>query len=231
MRRPGLLAVAVAALLITGFVASLEAYRLKKIKKNGTSDPTSVAATIPTNEAAVSMAIQNTFNVWDDLARTNFAGTYKNKFQPSSKWSHLYLFRKGDPATSLFPQDELILLDRGNDQFISRYIAIAASLRKDDLYLYEPTGDEYWPSEYFYRGTPAKFRCSFFIHVEPAGDTATRVEIFEYQSEIWVGERFGFSAHAVFPVMFHDIRSVEPTTTDRLEVLSLILKSFVVQGH
>jgi hypothetical protein len=231
MKRIAPFALAICVLLIVGLVVALQAYRFKKIEKRGPAELSPVAATIPTNEAAVSTAIRNTFNAWDDVASTNFAGTQKNKFPAGSKWSRLYLFRKGDPATSLFPRDEVILLDRGNDSFIPRYVAIPASLRKDDLYLYEPTGDEYWPSEYFYRGRPAKFRCSFFTHIEPAGDTATRVEIFEYQPEIWVGERFGLLAHAVLPGMFHDIRSVEPTTTDRLEVLSLILKSLVVQAR
>jgi hypothetical protein len=107
------------------------------------------------------------------------------------------------------------------DHFISRYVAIAPDLRRDDLFLYEPTGDYYWDSEYWYDGAPARFRCSFIIHVEPAS-AGTRVEIFEYQPTIWIGERFGFSAHAVLPVSFHDIRPAEPTTADRGDVLKLI---------
>jgi hypothetical protein len=234
MRKLGFLALALCLLITAALLVCLEAYRFKKIEKKGPTEQSPVAATIPASATALSVTILNTFNVWEDLARTNFSGTYENKFPADSKWSHLYLFRKGDPrdpAANLFPQDELIILDRGDDPFIPRYVAIAPGLRNDDLYLYEPTGDEYWPSEYSYRGQPAKFRCSFFIHIEPASNNTTRVEIFEYQPEIWVGERFGFSAHAVLPVMFHDIRFVAPTTSDRREVLDLVQKSVAFGAH
>jgi hypothetical protein len=225
------LALALCVLIAAAFFVSLEAYRFKKIEKNGPTKIPPVTATIPAVASSVSAAIQSTFNVWEDLSRTNFSGTFKNKFPASSKWSHFFLFPNSDAPGSLFPQDELILLDRGNDEFIPRYVAIPASLRKDDLYLYEPTGDEYWSSEYSYRGQPAKFRCSFLIHIEPAGGTATRLDIFEYQPEIWVGKRFGFSAHAILPVRFYDIRLVEPTTSDRVELLELIQKSVAAKSR
>ncbi len=39
----------------------------------------------------------------------------------------------------LSPPDEQILPDRGVDHFSPRYVAIAQDLRRDDLFLYEPT--------------------------------------------------------------------------------------------
>ena len=230
MRKLGILGI-VSCLLILAFLLSLETYRFKHIKKNGPAVISPLSATIPASEPWVLDAIENTFNVWNDFARTGPSGKFQNKFPAGSKWSHFFLFSKSDPSSSVFPQDEVILLDRGNDPFIPRYVGIPANLRKNDFYLYEPTGDEFWASEYSYRGQPARFRSSFLIHVEPTQTASARVEIFEYQPQIWVGERFGFSAHAVQPGTFHDIRFVEPTTSDRLEVLSLILKSLVAQAE
>ena len=97
--------------------------------------------------------------------------------------------------------------------------ASRSQLRAQDFYLYEPSGDYYWDSEYFYAGQPAKFRCSFLIHLEPGGSSTTKVEIFEYQPTIWVGEYLGMSAHAILPTMLHDIRSAESTTVDRKNLL------------
>jgi hypothetical protein len=50
----------------------------------------------------------------------------------------------------------------------------------------------------------------------------TRVEIFEYQPVIWVGEYFGLSAHAPLPTILHDIRSADATTADRKAILTMI---------
>ena len=41
----------------------------------------------------------------------------------------------------------------------------------------------------------------------------------------WAGEYLGFSAHAPFPTMLHDIRPVEATTTERRDILTMIQKS------
>lgn len=231
MKRVGILVVVAGAVVIASFVVSVEAYRFKKIEKNGPLVVSPVAATILATSNFVSAGVQNTLNSWDDFVVAGSASKFQNKFPPDDKWSRFYLFRKSDSFGNSFPSDDLILLDRGKDRFIRRYVAIPLNLRTSDFYLYEPTGDEYWPSEYRYRGQPAKFRCSFFIHVEPAAGASTRVEIFEYQPQIWVGERFGFSAHAALPTTFHDIRFVEPTTIDRLELLSLLLKSLVTQSQ
>ena len=219
MKRPALLVACFLA--VAAFFVALEAPRLKRIEQRGPATLSPVAITVSESPATVGAAIRKVFNNWADLAASRGSARFENKFPLGTKWSRLFLFERGDSLRRLFPPDEEILRDRGVDHFIPRYVTIAPDLRRHDLFLYEPTGDYYWNSEYWYDGAPARFRCSFIIHVEPAG-AGTQVEIFEYQPTIWVGERFGFSAHAVLPVTFHDIRPAEPTTGDREDVLKLI---------
>ena len=195
--------------------------KFKKIEKRGPS-PESVAGILPGEVSAVAAAISRYFNNWSDFNAADRRGNYQNKFPNNNQWSHFYLFRKDTAQHSLFPTDEEILLDRGVDSFVERYVHIPPHLRNQDFYLYEPNGDYYWESEYFDKGQPAKFRCSFLIHLEPSGDSSTKVDVFEYQPTIWAGEYVGLSAHAVLPTTLHDIRPVQPTTRDRKAVLDLI---------
>src|SRR5215831_4862167 len=95
MRKSHILAFAARVLVILGLTASLEACRSKKIDKKGPVELSPVAAELSANPDALSTAIRTTFNVWDDLARTNFSGTYKSKFSPDSKWREFYLFTHG----------------------------------------------------------------------------------------------------------------------------------------
>lgn len=200
--------------------------RFKKIERRGPA-PESVGAVLPGDEDAAIAAVGATFNDWAAFIEPNRTRSFVNKFSPSNRWSHLFLFRKDDAQHPLFPADEEILLDRGADSFVEGYVRIPAELRNHDLYLYEPSGDYFWgSSEYFYKGQPAKFRCSFFIHLEPAGRAGTKVEIFEYQPTIWVGEYLGMSAHAILPTMLYDIRPAQATTAERKEALLMIEDAF-----
>ncbi len=218
-------------LAVLGSTLAVTAYpRLKKIKKRG-SAPKSVAAILPGDVNAAAALIGAVFNNWSDFDRPNRVGNFQNKFPYGSQWSYFFLFRKDDAPHSLFPSDEEILLDRGVDSFVESYVRVAPELRAGDFYLYEPSGDYYWASEYFYKGQPAKFRCSFLIHLEPAAKSGTKVEVFEYQPAIWVGEYLGLSAHAVLPVMLHDIRSVEATTIDREAILGIIQRAKISQSE
>lgn len=214
--------------LLGSFVLALESHKFKRIEKRGPAVE-SVAVILPADVNATEAAIGDAFNGWADYIGPNRAG-YRNKYPDGSTWSRLFLFRKNDPQHPLFPRDDEILLDRGVDDFVERYVRIPADLRTRDLYLYEPTGDYYWESEYFYHGQAAKFRCSFLIHIEPAKDLGTRVEIFEYQPMIWVGEYFGMSAHGVLPSMLHDIRPEQSTTADRKQVLQAIEEAAARRG-
>lgn len=215
-------ALAAFALAMLGSLLVLSVYpRFKRTEKRGPT-PESVATILPGDVDAAAADVGAVFNDWVDFLASNRNSPYRNKFPDGSKWSHLFLFRKNDRQHPLFPSDQEILLDRGVDAFVEDYVRIPAELRSRDLYLYEPSGDYFWPSEYFYKGQAAKFRCSFLIHLEPAGDSRTKVEIFEYQPTIWVGEYFGMSAHALLPTMLHDIRPAQATTAERKEVLLLI---------
>lgn len=222
-----ILSVSFAALL--GSLAVVGVYRrFKKIEKRGPI-PESVQAVLPNDVNTTASAIGKTFNNWLAFDQPDRSGNHQSKFPEGSPWSHFFLFLKNDAQHSLFPSDEEILLNRGVDSSVERYVRVPAQQRNRDLYLYEPTGDYYWESEYFYKGRPAKFRCSFIIHLEPAANISTNVEIFEYQPTIWTGEYLGFSAHGLLPTMLHDIRSVEETTTDREAILTMIIRANTLQ--
>ena len=221
MNRNRAIVLSTVAVLFIAAIAVVATYpKLKKIEKRG-PPPESVAGIVPEDVNAAAAAIGNTFNKWSDFDRPDRISTYLNKFPYGSHWSHFFLFDRTTQNTT-FPSDEEIHLDRGVDAFVERYVSIPPQLRVQDFYLYEPIGDYYWESEYFYNGRLAQFRSSFLIHIEPAGNSSTRVEIFEYQPTIWVGEYLGMSAHAVLPTMLHDIRFVESTTADRKSLLALI---------
>lgn len=226
---------AFAGIVLVASVIVLAYPKFKKIEKRGPA-PASVTAILPVDVTAAEALVGAVFNNWSDFDRQGRAGAFRNKFPAGNQWSHFFLFRRDTPGT-VFPPDDEILLDRGNDSFVERYTRIPAEERSRDFYLYEPTGDYYWPSEYFYKGQPAPFRCAFLIHLEPAGERSavpgsvslpiggpamTTFEIFEYQPIIWVGEYLGLTAHSIGPAMLHDIRPVEETTADRQAVVAML---------
>lgn len=102
---------------------------------------------------------------------------------------------------------------------LERYATAHSAQRKNDLYLWDPLS-AYWQSEYSYQGQPAEFRCAFFIHFEPAGDRATKVEIIEYLPIVKLGESSRMAGHS--GPGFYDIREVESTVTDRARLLQAI---------
>ncbi len=215
---------AVLVVLSTAFLALLiatQVHRLKHIEKRGPA-PERVSAILPGDLDATAKRIETVFNRWTDFERPSRTGTYPNKFERDSPWSHFFLSGRDDEGLRLFPSDEEISRNRGVDSYILTYLRIPPANRSRDFYFREPSGDFYWESEYFYKNTPAKFQCSFLIHLEPADASHTTVEIFEYQPYIWAGEYFGFSAHAVLPTTLHDIRPVESTTSDRQSILAVL---------
>jgi hypothetical protein len=220
---------------LAAIVAIIAYPKFKKIEKRGPA-PEIAAAILSLDPNSAETLVSTVFNNWSDFDRPGRVGAFQNKFPASSQWSHFFLFRKDAPGT-VFPSDDEIVLDHGKDNFIDHYVHIPAAQRAGDFYLYEPTGDYYWPSEYFYKGEPAPFRCAFLIHPEPSealpaglgaakpsigGAVATKLEIFEYQPEIWVGQYLGLTAHGIGPVMLRDIRLVEETTADRQSLLALL---------
>jgi hypothetical protein len=209
---------------ILGFVLAIQAHRFKLIEKRGPA-PARVSAILPGDLETTAGRIEAVFNRWSEFERPGRAGAYPNKFKRDSQWSHFFLSRRDDTGLQLFPSDEEISRNRGADSFILAYLRIPPARRGRDFYFHEPSGDYYWDSEYFYNNAPAKFHCSFLIHLEPADAWHTTVEIFEYQPYIWAGEYFGFSAHDILPTMLHDIRPVGPTTADRRALLAIIERS------
>lgn len=219
-RRPATLLIS-ASVVILGFTIATQAYRFKRIEKRGPA-PERVTAILPVDLEATAGQIETAFNRWSDFERLGGTGTYPNKFPRNSPWSHFFLSRRDDAGLQSFPSDEELQRNRGVDSFILAYLHIPPANRRRDFYLYDPSGDYYWDSEYLYKNAQAKFHCSFLIHLEPADASHTTVEIFEYQPYIWAGEYFGFSAHAILPTMLHDIRPVEPTTKERRAILAMI---------
>ncbi len=207
------------ALAILGIAIATQAHRFKHIEKRGPA-PERVSAILPGELDATAGRIEAVFNRWSEFERPGRAGAYLNKFSRDSQWSHFFLWGRDDTGLHLFPSDEEIGRNRGVDSFILVYLRIPPARR-------EPSGDYYWDSEYFYNDAPAKFHCSFLIHLEPADASHTTVEIFEYQPYIWAGEYFGFSAHAILPTTLHDIRPVESTTSDRRALLAIIERSAI----
>jgi hypothetical protein len=225
MKRKHIIVLLVLSLAVLCLGVAVWTYpKFKKIEKRGPA-PASVAAVVPGDVNSVAALIAATFNDWSEFDRPDLSSTYRNKFPDASPWSHFFLFRRDGKPGSVFPTDDEIRLDKGNDSFVEHYVQIPFDLRARDFYLYEPTGDYYWNSEYFYKGQPAEFHCSFLIHLEAADSDDTKVEIFEYQPTIRVGKYVGMSAHSIFPAALYDIRPVEATTRDREALLAVIQKA------
>ena len=220
--RKGLIA-AIAIVTGVGLLLAWFFHQDKQIEKRGPQPATRVSAVIPLSMPATATAIQRAFNSWQDFINRNGQSHFQNKFPAESPWGSFFLFAKGDETNRLFPSDGEIRLDTFPDpELQTYYLAKSAELRKNDWYLYEPTGDVYWSSEYFDHNEPVKFRCSFIIHLENEQASETRVEIFEYQPTIWDGEKIAWAAHGIGPAKIHDIRTASPTTSDRRQVLELI---------
>lgn len=216
------------ALLIIGTAAAIYVSGHKTIEKHGPTPPPPVSATLASGVDAVDRAIHETFNDWADLLAdlklpAGAQRSYQSRFPRGSQWDRFFLFRNDGPQLSVFPDDDQIRLTAGANLSILRYLEIVPAGRSRDLYLDEPSAEQWWNSEYVVDGEPAKFRCAFLIHLEPADNAGTRLEIYEYHPTLWAGERLGFSPHALpVPVWLHDIRFVDATTRDREEVLRLI---------
>jgi hypothetical protein len=112
---------------------------------------------------------------------------------------------------------------------LQRYLEIKSELRNRDFYLL-PSPDFYWPSsEYIYSEAPAQFTCGFIIHLQPTGESTTKMEVIETLPLVKIGKRLGVSAHTgPLPWFFDDIRPVAPTTEDRLDLLSEIERALQI---
>ncbi len=203
----------VAILGVGGFVLALLAPHFKNVERRTASMPTVVQIHIPRSIKTVTETLEALFNSQADLSR----GTHKQL--KGDRLYHFYLYPYRHP---IFPEDYQIQHWSKTDPYLRPYAAVPKDQRKNDFYLYEPTADYYWFSDYYYNDAPAKFRCAFIIHLEPTGGNGTNIAVFEYLPTIWVGERFGFSAHAIGPTSLHDIRFVQSSSSDRIRLLDKI---------
>lgn len=106
--------------------------------------------------------------------------------------------------------------------FLEPYKRLPAPLRVHDLLIEEPIGDLYWPSEYSTTAGPVKFRCGFILHFSEPAPGTTEVQVYEKAPEIWPGEHWELLHHGIGIGKVHDIRVVEPTVKDRLDMLNLL---------
>ena len=200
-------------LLLVGGAALLGYSNFKKIEKRTSGAPFSDTIVVDANMKSVAATIVKTFN---DGHRLGFSAP--NKFSAQEKFHYFFLWNRKD---SIFPDDVQLGFHVRQDPALRRYSELPAGARSNDFYIYEPSGDYYWNSEYFSNGAPAKFRCAFIIHLEPLGSTTTKVEVLEYLPEIWVGKVFDPMGHSG-PGFYYDIREVGPTEADRTDLLEII---------
>jgi hypothetical protein len=117
--------------------------------------------------------------------------------------------------------------------FLTEYRQLSDTERSNDVLVSDPTLDVYWRSEYATASGPVRFHCGFIIHFAPAralpdqdraaaAAAGSVVEVYEMVPTVWVGERLGLQAHGIGFGRIHDIRFVEPTVKDRVDVLDLI---------
>ena len=200
--------------IVTGAILAIRA-RGGRVTRTGAS-PQDVEAAVPYDIYDVSHAVSSTFSA----SKTDTL---------SSRFLAFDLHSASDP---IFP-DDYQLQTQPDNQGLARYVAIDPAARKRDFYLTPPAAcppdssgntDCYWESEYQYQGQPAKFRCSFIIHLEPQSKNATRISILEYLPEVWAGKEFAILGHAG-PGFYRDIRTVPPTNLDRVDVLKIITRS------
>ena len=214
-----LAAVAVISLMLAGAAVVILPFT-KRIERRSAVPGFSDSAVVPGGVDQVAAAIVGTFN---DGHRLGFSAP--RKFSATDKFHYFFLWGRAD---RIFPDDLQLSMHTRYDPAIRGYSAMDAGAKKRDFYLYEPSGDYYWHSEYFCDGAPAKFRCAFIIHLEPLGPDRTKVQVIEYLPIIWVGQAWSTLGHAG-PGFYDDIRfDLEPTRIDRAQLLALIEQAAAV---
>ena len=202
-------------LFIIGILFIFNYQKFKKIENHRASEGQNVSVILPNSPTQVVEVIKDSFNSGADYT--------SQKFSQDNKFAHLRLYDSSDP---LFQdvQERLRYNGFANESpEIIAYGSMSNVSKNNDFYLYGPTGDYYWDSEYFYQNKPAPFRTDFIIHLEPTENNQTKIDIFELLPRIHVGEYIGFGGHTgPIPGKFWDIRWVDPTTSDKVDVLNVI---------
>jgi hypothetical protein len=200
-------------IIVAGFGLSCLRTQGNKLEKRPSATVSSVDLVVPVALNVTREIINQSFNQGSDLGR-NIA----NRFPAESKFHRFYLY-----GNDRIPSETQLRERSTLDASIRRYLEIDSMLRKDDLFLSEPSGDYYWHTEYYLNGESAKFKCEFIIHLEQTGSSQTKIEVLEYFPRVWAGKKFVALGHSG-PGYYQDIRDVEPTTADRVEVLKIVEK-------
>jgi hypothetical protein len=201
--------------LVVGVLFIFNCHKFKKIEHRKTSELQDISALLPKSPTQVMEAIKSSFNSGSDYT--------SQKFSQDNKFAHLRLYDSSNPLFQDVQERLVYYMSTNKSSEIRTYAAMPIALKSNDFYLYEPTGDCYWDSEYYYQDKPAPFITSFIIHLDSAGNNQTKIQIFELSPQIHIGEYIGFGGHSgPFPGKFWDIREVEPTVSDKIDVLSVI---------
>jgi hypothetical protein len=174
----------------------------KDVRKDAAAVPT-VAAVLPLPQAAIAVGIRTLF-----------------REQRSRLESPFNTFELAEGSDPLFPDDEQIKLHVTGNTALAKFASQLPFVRADAFYLYEPSGNVYWPSEYLHDGKPAEFRSAFIVHFRRESEAATNVEVIEYLPVIKIGRRFKVGHNG--PGFYADIREVEPTALDRQRLLAAL---------
>lgn len=195
-------ALLLAALCLTVYSVT----HVKRIKRKTNLNLAEVSSILPVDQNEVIKAITRMFR--------------DGKPPLPGKFSRFLLAQVGEEQ---FPADYQ-LSHYQDDELLRRYLSIDSARRRLDFYLYDfsdaDNHNDYWTSDYYRGSEPVPFRCNFIIHHEPEGTGHTKVEIFEVAPRIWVGKKFGLERHG--PGFYLDIRKVDPTTFDRVDLLALV---------
>ena len=112
-----------------------------------------------------------------------------------------------------------------NNPALIKYAALSQEARKNDIYLWSPDVP-YWLSEYELKGKKLPFRSYFIVHLSPAGDETTTVEIIQDNPVVRMEGKNSLDAQGT--VHDHELRPVAPTTRER-ELLIFCVKQFIEQ--
>jgi hypothetical protein len=195
------------ALLLIACCLPLYTYtQVSRIRKKGAAGTAPVEAVLPVSREELTRVVVETFR-----DRTP---------PPPGKFSRFSLALAGEES---FPEDHQ-LRNYHDEESMRRYLSLAPARRQYDFYLYDfsdaDNRSSYWESEYYNGDEALPFRCNFIIHQEPAEEGHTRVEIFEFAPRVWAGKKFALERHG--PGYYLNIKNVEPTTSDRAELLEFI---------
>ena len=178
-----------------------------------------VSVEIPDDATAVNARLREFFNDGTIAAQPN-------RFDPDDR---LHLF-EAVPARSPIelqwvqaPNDQALARRAEADPALQRYLGLEPRQRELDLYLFQPTGPHYWPSEYQHGQRELPFSTGFLVHLQPLPSGRTRIEIIEVLPQVLFGDKWAWTKHGVGFARVQDVRAVAPTTRDRLELLARIL--------